>query len=319
MTIGSQVSYLHGKAQEDSHYVRLELPAEVLANYEVQVLGRVGPNWPSGTQDRGLLEVAVDFVDQTRLIVPKTLVTVKDQQIIVTLSNFNDHTVSVEQGTIVGTLSPVENVRQISAHPMISWEQNPIEELPEHLKPLINIEQLMEEQGRLLSGVVHKNQDLFASPDGPLGHTSLVKHTIDTGDARPLKRPPRRFPETQQRIVGEELNKIPWASQVVLVQKKDGSTRFCIDYRFVNGFTKRDAYPLPNITDCIDTLRGATWFCTLDLASGYWQVEKDERDRHKTAFATRKGLHEFCVMPFGLTNAPATFERLMEKVLRGLQ
>ena len=69
----------------------------------------------------------------------------------------------------------------------------------------------------------------------------------------------------------------------------------------------------------MDTLEGATWFCTLDCTSGYWQVEVDERDREKTAFATRKGLFEFCVMPFGLTNAPATFERLMERVLRGLQ
>ena len=150
-----------------------------------------------------------------------------------------------------------------------------------------------------------------------------MKHTIDTCDARPIKRPPRRFPDTQQRQIEEELGKMmeqgiiqesdsPWASQVVLVRKKDGSTRFCVDYRHLNAVTKKDAYPLPNITECMDTLEGATWFCILDCTSGYWQVEVDERDREKTAFATRKGLFEFCVMPFGLTNAPATFARLME-------
>ena len=83
--------------------------------------------------------------------------------------------------------------------------------------------------------------------------------------------------------------------------------------------TINDAYPLPNITDCLDTLSGRLYLYTLDLGSGYWQVELEEEDKQKTAFVTHQGLYQFCVMPFGLTNAPATFERLMELVLRGLQ
>ena len=98
-----------------------------------------------------------------------------------------------------------------------------------------------------------------------------------------------------------------WASPVVLVNKSDGSTRFCVDYRMVNNLTRKDAYPLPRIDECFDTLAGSHWFCTMDLASGYWQVEIDERDRSKTAFTTQQGLYEFMVMPFGLCNAPATF------------
>jgi hypothetical protein len=111
----------------------------------------------------------------------------------------------------------------------------------------------------------------------------------------------------------------PWASGVVLVKKKDGSTRFCVDYRNLNKVTIKDAYPLPRIDDSLKQMSGATWLCVLDLCSGYWQVECHPKDRPKTAFATRRGLYQFQVMPFGLCNAPATFERLMETVLAGLQ
>jgi hypothetical protein len=100
----------------------------------------------------------------------------------------------------------------------------------------------------------------------------------------------------------------PWSSPVFLVRKKDGTTRFCVDYRRLNAVTVNDAYPLPRIDDSFDHLSGSCWFSTLDLCSGYWQVECEGSDRHKTAFATRSGLYEFRVMPFGLKGAPATFE-----------
>ena len=129
-----------------------------------------------------------------------------------------------------------------------------------------------------------------------------------------------------QRLLDDMLKKnviqpstSPWASPIVLVRKKDGSMRFCVDYRKVNAVTRKDAYPLPRVDDTLDTLSGSRWFTTLDLISGYWQVEVNPEDTEKTAFCTPEGLFEFKVMPFGLCNAPATFQRLMDAVLAGLQ
>ena len=110
-----------------------------------------------------------------------------------------------------------------------------------------------------------------------------------------------------------------WSSTVVLVTKKDGGTRFCVDYRRLNDITVKDAYPLPRIDDTLDMLAGKQWFSTMDLASGYWQVSLSQESRLKTAFATHSSLFQFRVMPFGLCNAPATFERLMDRVLQGLR
>ena len=139
----------------------------------------------------------------------------------------------------------------------------------------------------------------------------------------------RRLPLAKLKALKEELLRLleleviepsfsSWASPVVLVTKKDGSIRLCVDFRKVNNLTIKDSYPLPRMDDSIDALSGSKWFSTLDLSSGYWQVKMDPKDTEKTTFATPFGLYQFKVMPFGLANAPATFERLMERVLAGL-
>ena len=110
----------------------------------------------------------------------------------------------------------------------------------------------------------------------------------------------------------------PWASPVVLVQKRDGSLRLCIDYRDLNLVTKADTFPLPRVDELLDQLGRSKYFSTPDLTSGYWQVAVHPTSREKTAFITHQGLYEFQVMPFGLKDAPAVFQWLMQRALHGL-
>ncbi|BHF60516.1 hypothetical protein SprV_0100348100 [Sparganum proliferum] len=171
--------------------------------------------------------------------------------------------------------------------------------------------------------------DVFAWDEYTLGRTSCIRHAIETGTAKPIWQPPRRIPAHLQKEVDTLLDSMlatgvikpsrsPWASPVTLVPKKDGTIRFCIDYRRLNAATTRDSFPLPRIECTLDALAGSRWFSTLDLKSGYWQVEVEPADRQKTAFILPQGLYEFETMPFGLCNAAATFQRLMQVVLSHL-
>ena len=170
---------------------------------------------------------------------------------------------------------------------------------------------------------------MFALDDSELGHTDLVQHHVDTGDHPPIKQPVRRVPfvyrdKIAELVAGKEKQGVvepstsPWASPVVLVPKKDGQYRFCIDYRRLNSVTRKDVYPLPRIDDILDTLGGMKFFSSLDLASGYWQIRMDNESQTKSAFITYRGLYEFTRMTFGMCNAAATFQRLMECVLSGM-
>ena len=205
--------------------------------------------------------------------------------------------------------------------------------IPPHLRHLYqeSVTELNTEEAHSLAEFLVRNADVFAESASDLGRTSLVQHVIDTGEALPIKQPPRRVPVHRKHLVQEEVGKMlsrgviepsdgPWSSPIVLVTKKDGTTRFCVDYRRLNEVTRKDAYPLPRIEDNLDALQGAKYFSTLDLISGYWQVEVTPEDRDKTAFTVGGGgLYRFITMPFGLCNAPGTFQRLMERVLQGLQ
>ena len=171
--------------------------------------------------------------------------------------------------------------------------------------------------------------DVFALTDAELGVTDRVCHHLDIGRSSPVKQYARRIPYSLRGPVEEAIKDMlerkiirpsvsPWASPVVLVKKKEGSYRFCVDYRRLNALTKTDVYPLPRIEDYLDALSGVRYFSTLDLAAGYWQVPMHPDSVEKTAFVSHAGSYEFLVMPFGLKNAPATFQRLMANVLAGL-
>ena len=184
-----------------------------------------------------------------------------------------------------------------------------------------------EEQCSRVQTVIEKYSFLFAMNSLDLGQTDLVKHHIQLDNYTPIKDRYRRISPHQYKEVQKHLKEMldiraircsnsPWASPVVLVRKKDGSLRFCIDLRKLNAQTVKDAYSLPCIEDALDSLNGACIFTSLDLKSGYWQVELDEESIPLTAFTVGPlGFYECVRMPFGLTNASATFQRLMESCL----
>ena len=206
-----------------------------------------------------------------------------------------------------------------------------VSNVPEHLQCMLPTEgELDSEQLKRVEDLLIRYEDIFIGPQGKVGYTDLVRHQINTGESSPKRSVWFRKSFAERDAIEKEVNHLleeekiqpsqsPWASSVVLVKKKDGTLRFCIDYRGLNSVTKKDAYPLPRIDSCLDALTGSQWFSTLDLASGYWQVAMEEASIEKTAFLTHKGLFEWKVMPFGLCNAPATFERLMETVLGDMQ
>eukprot|EP00731_Ephydatia_muelleri_P009168 Em0004g1506a len=142
-----------------------------------------------------------------------------------------------------------------------------------------------------------------------LGRTKELKHHIFTSDAQPVHLSPRRIPQARREELRGLLRDMlesdviqqsdsPWSSPIVLAKKHDGTTRFCVDYRKVNEVTRKDAYPLPRVDDTLDTLVGSKFFTTLDLASGYWQVEVAPEDQPKTAFTTPEGLYQFKQVTF---------------------
>ena len=202
-------------------------------------------------------------------------------------------------------------------------------DVPHHLKDLFerSIPKLSNGEANQLASLLIEYSDVFAESDTDLGCFTGIKHKIDTGDAKPIWQPMRRTPigfeeeekkhlDMESKII--QLSISDWAAPPVLVRKKDGEVRWCIDYSALNNVTAKDAFPLPRIEECLDTLAKATYMNTLDLASGYWQLEVAEEDCHKAAFITSHGLFEHIRMGFGWCNAPATFSRAMQSVLHGL-
>ena len=247
------------------------------------------------------------------------------------VSNFSQETIVVNPFTEVGMITQVTAIQSVADNTL--QPQGATRTLPRHLQDLVDqtCKDLDSTQRHRLAEVLSEYSDIFPVPGAPLtGHTDAVEHGINTGDRPPIRCAPRRMSpqkmKKEEESVAEmltggqiEASDSPWSSPVVWVTKKDGGTRFCVDYRQLNDATTKDAYPLPRIDDTLDMLAGKQWFSTLDLPSGYWQVSLSQEARVKTAFATHSGLFQFRVMPFGLCNAPATFERLMDRVLQGLR
>ena len=187
-----------------------------------------------------------------------------------------------------------------------------------HLDPM--------KQGEMMQ-LVFQFVTLF--PDTP-SRTDKVFHDVDVGSATPIKQQPYRVNPLKLKVIREEVaymlendlieaSSSEWSSPCVLVPKPDGTYRFCTDFRQVNKVTKSDSYPIPRVDDCVDRVGDTTFVSKLDLLKGYWQVPLTTRAKEISAFATPDGLYQYKVMPFGMKNAPATFQRLINTVISGLE
>jgi hypothetical protein len=264
------------------------------------------------------------------------------KQFSIVLTNLTSKTVFLNKLTIVAIVESLDHLSTCNVICEINLDDNPksdenknnsddnsfidIMNTLDSKFPLINLNDDEIQQVKIL---IKKYAQLFIT--NKQRSTAMgVYHEIDTGTARPLHCAPNRVAFKEREYIQQQVqemlknkviqpSKSPWASRIVLVKKKDGKLRFCVDYRTLNSITKKDVYPLPRIDDSLAMLKKGKFFTTLDLFAGYWQIPLASDSKEKTAFITDSGLFEFNVMPFGLCNAPATFQRFMDATLAGLK
>ena len=284
-------------------------------------------------EDGDAVVIKQNIYDDPDLIIPSALINVKNKQFIITCINCSNEDKTIDIPTI--NISPYdEQINDISNYTINVTNTKP-SITKEKVRELIRRDHLNDEEWSSLNKTIEEFADIFHTEDSALTFTNHTKHSIPTTSNIPINTKTYRFPQIHQKEVKEQIEKMlhqkiirhstsPWSSPIWVVPKKlDASGkqkwRVVIDYRKLNDITIGDSYPLPNITDILDKLGHSIYFSTLDLASGFHQIELNPDDIAKTAFNTPYGHYEFLRMPFGLKNAPATFQRAMDSVLYGLQ
>ena len=260
------------------------------------------------------------------------------QEFEVPVTNWGPRPIMFTKDTVVGKLEAVELV---TAGDPVWKEQSDLMvatisgknvacQRKEQLAKQLCIGEHSTEDKAAVQEAVLSHHSVFAVSDEELGETNLVEHEIKLTDNTTITTPPRRLPYALRTELEEELERLlntgciepstsPYSSGLVLVRKKDGSLRVCVDYRALNRVTVPDRYPMPRIDELIDTVGKCQgkYFTSLDLMKGYHQVKMAEGSKEKTAFTCHQGLFQYRRMPFGLTNAPATFQRLMATLFAG--
>jgi len=293
-----------------------DVPTRVLYNDLTHVYPKDDICWTTeaGTMKNGLRV--------SRIVLPD-----RDEDVPIRVLNVKEHPISMSAGTVVSSLEPVE---------LCGGQTQPVEtnvgpEDDEMFKEMVSRcdPSVTDDERQQLLLLLKEFSTVFSKDENDLGRTDLVTHVIDTGDNRPVRQPLRRQPPAYQQLIKQHVTSMlaqgvieparsPWASNIVLVKKKDGGTRCCIDYRRVNALTHKDAYPLPRTDACLDAMAGSVWFVTLDLRNSYHQIPMDPQSADATAFICSEGMYRFRTMPFGLACAGATFQRLMDLVMSGL-
>ena len=322
---------------QNNEFKICEVPGDA---YEIGT-SKLKENVTLNTDCEQLVEIKVDKCFANKMIVfepndhsnqsitlAKTLATPDmNGNFVVKALNYGQEPAMLKKNQLLGIVEVPEAIMDVSQ--LNKLKQND-EQLYKYLETKVETgKDVSSEQRQRLIQLLVQHKNVLSLDKFDIGLTEEIKVRIDTGNQDPVKQPAYKSNLKQKRIIETELNQLvkhgiveasssPWSSPVVLIKKKDNTLRFCIDFRKINKITKKDAYPLPRIDEIIESIGNSRYFSTIDLASGYWQVPIDPRHKAKTAFSTHKGLYEFNVMPFGLTNGPATFQRLMDRVLNRL-
>lgn len=265
------------------------------------------------------------------MLIGNSVVRVNNSNIIhVPVSNFkSDEKVKLKQGQIIGQFENINRQTTVLPQQPANMTRNKKQTLSGLLPPVdLSLADISSEQKTEIEKLLIKYNNIFAKDANDLGLCTLVEHKITT-TGPPVRQPLRRTTREEKEIMKPELDKMlkagiivptdsPWASNLVLVRKRDGSVRMCVDYRALNSQTQKDPWPLPRIDDCIDSLSGAKYFSSLDMLSSFWQIPIFKPDIPKTAFISPFGNFAFTRMAMGLVGSGATFSRCMNIVFADL-
>ncbi|CAC5410709.1 Transposon Ty3-I Gag-Pol polyprotein,Transposon Ty3-G Gag-Pol polyprotein [Mytilus coruscus] len=241
----------------------------------------------------------------------------KNRKFPLMIVNNTNKTVKLRRGCVVGKASHLEEINVVNVNQ--SQGTSGLEKLDESE---ISVPQEFKKD---ILRMIRDNEDIFATSNKDLGCTDTVQMTIDTGDHLLIKLKPYRAPLKQRKIIDKAIEELleaniirksrsAWAAPIIIVSKKDKTSRMCVDFRSLNAASKIYSFPLPLIDDLLASVGKAKVMTSLDLKSGYYQVKVKESDKEKTAFVCHKGLFEFNVLPIGLASWPSLFSELVTEL-----